>query len=448
MTFKEENDKLYLDILDRYFFEFWRGKKTSDYKRPLELNLSPYCSLKCKYCYINKFRSKLFPPNAKNALLLKNTEILLRWLIKNNFNVGEIEIFSGDSFTASQIDELYGMVFDYAKIYNIDVVVPINPAFVLEDEKVKTYLKWREIFLKNDLKMHFSLSMDGKYADIARPFTNENVTYTDDFYKRVAELAPLFEFGFHPMIAPENIHVWKENIKWYVDFVQKALEINEERALNSIYLLEVRNPNWTKKRLLYLASFTFYLTKFTFAIYNHNPDLYMNDFIKKEKGVNYYSSVISTVGRGFTCSIQEFITVRVADLAIVPCHRTAWPGFESANLEVKDNQIVNIKPINPWIHLAVLSGRNDNAPFCSHCPINSLCTGFCLGTNLEYNKQPFIPVPNVCRMEFTKYKSIAKSFKMLGIWDVYESFMKKDDCYYNNKKLQQMKYLLEGNNDL
>jgi len=444
MTFNEENKKLYIDFLERYFFNFWKGEQKSSYGRPLELNLSPYCSLKCKYCYVNKFREKLYPINVKNDNLLKNTEILLEWLIKNGYNVGEIEIFSGDSFTAAQIDKLYALIFDYAKMFKVSVVVPINPVFAADEEKVNVYVKWRENFSSEGLSLHFSLSMDGKYADIARPFANPNFSYDDKFYEKVSSIAKTFDFGFHPMIAPENIEVWKKNLEWYLDFIQKAFQVPRKTALQKLYLLEVRNPNWTKLRLLQLASFVFFLTKTTFSIYNNDPRAYVEEFIREDKGANFYSGIMSTVGRGFTCSIQEFLTVRVADLTITPCHRVAWPGYESAQFKVQNNKVIAIEPKNPWVHIAILTGRNDAAPFCSHCPINSLCTGVCLGTNLEYNKQPFIPVPNVCQMEFAKHKAIAKSFKILGIWDEYERFMKKKKYYFDSfRKLNQMKYLLE-----
>ena len=65
----------------------------------------------------------------------------------------------------------------------------------------------------------------------------------------------MFRFGarnlikYHPMIGAKGIERWVDNFDWYVENIQKYYKIPKKEALEKLYLLEVRNPDWSTKEL-------------------------------------------------------------------------------------------------------------------------------------------------------------------------------------------------------
>ena len=47
-----------------------------------------------------------------------------------------------------------------------------------------------------------------------------------------------------------------------------------------------------------------------------------------------------------TCSIQEQFHLILADLNIVPCHRTSYSFMRGGYFQVENNKIVDIEPHN------------------------------------------------------------------------------------------------------
>ncbi|MBQ1181563.1 MAG: hypothetical protein IIX63_05565, partial [Treponema sp.] len=58
-TYQEENDILLNKTYEEYFYNNW--KKENEDSKSLELIFSPYCNLKCRYCYLHKYYDKQFP---------------------------------------------------------------------------------------------------------------------------------------------------------------------------------------------------------------------------------------------------------------------------------------------------------------------------------------------------------------------------------------------------
>lgn len=449
MTFKAEEKQLYLDFIERYYFAQWRTDPPykSEYNASVELFLTPDCDLQCKYCYLNKFGDKLYSKNIRGVKkVVENTQLLFDYFTNNKLFPNIIEIFGG-TIPISAYEEIFDIIYKYMNNVPVqkefNILIPMNALFVRDERKVKMLIDWTKKISNINSTMHISYSFDGKYADpLSRPAKNKYFKYDDEFYERTKDFARIVHPGFHPMISPENIHVWRKNFDWFLEYISDTYNCDEKEALNSLYLLEVRNPNWQEKELLYLADFNYYMTKRIFDIYDGSPSQFVNEFLRTT-ALNWYTNFVGTIGRGIGCSIQSGMYIRMGDLSIVPCHRTSWPDYESGRFIVENNQIVGLEPVNPWTHLAIASFKAENGFVCSHCPINSLCSFYCLGANLEFNKNLFVPIPSVCRMEYYKIKSVINSFKLLGIWPAYYRYLEsKDTGMPSLSKLRQAEALI------
>lgn len=60
-------------------------------------------------------------------------------------------------------------------------------------------------------------------------------------------------------------------------------------------------------------------------------------------------------GRGVGCSIQTTMQLRLGDLTVTPCHRQSYDAFNGFKFIKKDNEIVDIEPLNLHYYLATMS---------------------------------------------------------------------------------------------
>jgi len=445
-TFEKELKDTYQSFLNRYYFDRWKAYPPvkSDYQTSLEMVLSPDCNLKCEYCYMNKFGDRLYPKEIRDTkTTLDNQKLLLEYLAKKGTLPHELEVFAGGRLSADTYEQMFQTIYDiyFNADRRVSIILPLNAGFTHEQKKLDVFLKWLDRFNNIESHVGISFSMDGKYADpISRPTRDSKLKYDDAFYERAGEIAVMTDSNFHPMVSPENIHVWIDNFDWWMKYISRIYNISKVEALSRLYLLEVRNPNWTTLELGHLTDFIFHMTKRVFDIYGNNPADFVRSFLTG-KSLNFYHPVLSSIGRGIGCSIQSCFTVRLGDLTIIPCHRIAATGQESGKFIVQDGEIVDIEPMSFYIHLAINSFKAENAFVCSHCPINSMCAFYCLGANFEFNNSLFIPVPTVCRMEHFKLKAMFKSFEHLGIWNEYERFLQGQEYRVAISKLEQAKYI-------
>ena len=64
MTYQEENNILLNKTYEEYFYNNWKNKENP---KSIEFIFSPYCNLKCKYCYLNHHYDEQFPLQNFNA---------------------------------------------------------------------------------------------------------------------------------------------------------------------------------------------------------------------------------------------------------------------------------------------------------------------------------------------------------------------------------------------
>lgn len=138
-------------------------------------------------------------------------------------------------------------------------------------------------------------------------------------------------------------------------------------------------------------------------------------------GFNILKAPLIRVGRGMGCSIQSGLTIRVGDLAIVPCHRTSYEPFIFGHLIVEGGKITRIKALNPEVMIGIISMDGKEQPMCQSCLLKCLCTQGCLGSQFETTGDMFTPIPTVCRLQHAKIGAMVRTYEDLGISDlIYE----------------------------
>jgi len=410
MSFQSENNQLFNSVLSHTFY-----REIENFDR-IEFYLGARCNQKCKYCYLTRYGSELYPPELeKKDLILHNLELLCDWMIENN-HTWRIDYFAGEnySFMFSAL-ELILDKFDNVCRKPKHIIIPTNYSF-LEDEKLTSKM---ESLLRKSRKIGIpillSASFDGKYCDCARR------RHTDEFYDKCFSFNKKWNFGFHPMIAPQNITYWKENWLWFQENFSRY-----QIPFNNIYLLEVRNPEWNKTQTREFGEFIEFLIGWTFNYAcSRNKALFLECLFKK-RGYNILSNPLMMIGRGLGCSFQSTLYVRIGDLSIVPCHRTSYKPFILGKFKVESDKIVGIEAVNPELFIGGISFDFRSQPQCESCLIKHLCSGGCLGAQFEATGDMFSPIPTVCRLEHEKIISMIKTYQEIGVYKMIKERVSKE----------------------
>lgn len=449
MTYKQEQNLVFQKFLDFYHFRNWRSFEKVTYNCSLELFLSPKCNTRCNYCYLNNFGDQLYPPSVnKGPDVVKNTGLLLDWFRKNRLFPRNIEIFSGELTSLPYFEEVLSQILHFAKfcrehLDEFAVVLPTNSTWLLNSTLTDTLTGWYNRFKEVGVEFAFSHSVDGKILDSqTRPIRNPNLVYTDEFYEKLFEFSKIYRSGFHPMIGAKGIELWKENFDWWMDNITVKLTGSYFRSLNRIYLLEVRNPDWTLEELYHLDSLIKHIILRVYEWCGHDRNVFFNEFLK-QRAFNIFSQLVSSVGRGIGCSEQQTLAVRMGDLAIVSCHRSSYTGYEGGRFKVEGDAISEIEAINPEFYMLYKTFDSMAAPRCSNCLISHLCDKYCLGANFEMNKDWFVPVPSVCRMQFVKVAAMVEGLDMIGLADYLVKFLNSTTSFKDKSKANQVFQLLK-----
>lgn len=402
----DDDAKVLINFLNRTFFSGFRHPEKMPNYSTIELIIDPYCNLACKYCYLNKYGREL-NPNISISSIRENSKKIIDFLKDLGFK-GRIEIFGGEplikDYALDMIEQF--LIETDAK----EIVVPSNMTFLLNIQKDK---RVRELIeLGKDLGRPFliSSSWDGKLMQaINRPFKVKKSVDFDAWADKIFEFATQYKIGFHPMIYSNNIEQWFDNFLW---FQKKFKEFNI--PFSSLYLLEVRNPEWTIEQIKSFMSFIDNVVKWTFNTPCKSQKKNFLEFLFEKRGYNLLSAPFSTIGRGIGCSIQSALHIRINDLAIVPCHRTSYEHFIAGYLKFDGKNVyVKSKNIVPYLAIHALSAKT--LPMCEHCPLNSMCSFGCLGAQYETTGDLFTPIPTVCMLEHGKVFQLIRSFQDVDV---------------------------------
>jgi len=384
--YHEEKLKLLHHIISKYYFN-------NPMVTNLELHFDNYCTLRCKYCYLVKPDLRKYNTGYSYERDYPRAKVVIDNMI-DYFKI--IDIY-GEELT---VKPLYYDVVDYIKevCYERDIkrkiVTPTNMSFLYYPKLIQ---KMEELINKHrkNCSLVLSASVDGKYCDIARPRIDGN-RYADDFYEKMFRFQSKFGFGYHPMIAPENIEYWKKNFDWFISNMKKY-----NIPLKSLFLLEVRNPHWTYEKLKYFVDFINHIFKRLFDILKDKEKI-VNFMI--DDGFNLLKPSYFT--KGISCFLQSAFNINVSRMSSYLCHRLTYPIFKIAEFDIEGNDLYLLDGNVDILH-ATITYNYRNSPYCSLCGARYSCLGTCLGSNYEYSGDIFTPHPNVCRMEIVKSMAIA-----------------------------------------
>ena len=424
MSINKENTELFNYYLQNTFFKSWRMLyevgRVDDYLAnysQFELMVNNKCHLACKYCYMNKYGDQYFPKGTQSpSTILRNSKMLLEWFAENRY-APALEIFAGDSVTDPVCRKIAHQVYDMAldgKRAATNLMIPTNFSWIRFDKYVRDVEDIKEKSEYTGIPYSLSASIDGKYMDECnRPLKSCNKAYDEEFYNKVFEFSAKHRCGFHPMVYSNNIERWIDNFLWFQDNFEKY-----GIGWKNLYLLEVRNVEWTEQQTIDYSKFIKFLIHWSYDKCDRDSTKF-HDFIQNGRGFNILSSWSATIGRGVGCSIQSNICTRVGDLGIVPCHRLAYKYFDSGRFVVENNKITGVEADNLELWLMIQAYSSKVAGYCEKCRIKSVCHAGCLGAQYEITGDMFAPIPTVCRLFHTKVYTIIETLKEIGELELF-----------------------------
>ncbi len=449
-NFIEEQKKLLYSFLDIHCFRNWRippSKRTGEeYVNLLEMMVSPVCNTACTYCYMKNYADSLYPCFYDKNSLLNNCKKIMTWLKKENFYPSSIEIFSGEFFNLPFWKDYLQIIYDSLEKMEegkkVPIVIPTNGTFFDSEKKTQEIQDYFDRVYKKGFIIVLSLSVDGYYLDNdTRPFRDKR-RYTEDFYDRMFRFGARNLIKYHPMIGAKGIERWVDNFDWYVENIQKYYKIPKKEALEKLYLLEVRNPDWSTKEL---KDFKVFLNHIIDVLFEGctSPEEKFNLLLSNT--LNILAPLVVTIGRGLPCSFQQCLDLRVGDLALVQCHRTAYSELLGGYFKISDKGELDLDVRNANSYIFSNSFNFKHLAKCIDCPISSLCNGPCLGCNYEVNRDLYTVVPTVCDLEYTKALTLVERAYQEGFLDsileIHSNSTSSDSVLKKNQLLHLKKYL-------
>jgi radical SAM protein with 4Fe4S-binding SPASM domain len=247
------------------------------------------------------------------------------------------------------------------------------------------------------------------------------------------------------MISAIDIDKWIENYKWW-DMMCKKYNMDVDEV---VMTLEVRNNDWTDEALQHYCNYMDFLLENFKEKYNNNV-VSMTDslFSLSGQGGGYVVYAPAEAETFLGCTISNSLTVRIGDLAICPCHRTAYNKFLYGFFKQNENgRIVDIQAVNPQMAARVLYSNLQLSSFgCDACQYVDYCLRGCLGSQYENMNDPFMPISGVCKLFKTKWSHLVKRFNEYGIIDYLQTISPYHPSYLRiTKFLNFAKGVLENN---
>jgi radical SAM protein with 4Fe4S-binding SPASM domain len=406
----KENSDLFKNFLETTFFYNWRNSNRAEQKLlnygSIEMSIGYACDLKCTYCYYSRYGKELYQNKpVKASDIIENTEKLMNFICKNNMFM-KVDLFSGDPFNLPYIWDWFDVMYKYISKTPIEkriqtISIPTNLSFLRRSSddhliKLKEYLhKFREI----NVDLGLSGSCDGPFMDKFNRPTAKEFEYSKNFYEDAVHASKELMFGFHPMIYSYNIENWIDNFLWFYYLTDQ------------LYLLEVRNAEWTEEQSRQLFFFMKFIIHFLFQQAGKNKEEFFKMINKTNRGYNILLSPFMRIGRGMGCSMQSTLNFQMNDLSIIPCHRTSYDELVTGKFIPNEDGSYDFEPKNVEYYIAEHSTVITRTHPCVSCNVNEICPGGCLGSNYESTGDVFTHHPNMCRMEHYKIAGIVTGLK-------------------------------------
>lgn len=449
-----ENNELFEFLLEQRFFSIWRnGQKnsvdnTSLWKATnLELFLTSTCNQKCEYCYLVK-NKELYPQEYnKKEIVLKNLEIIYNWLIDNNFYISTIEFYSGEIWHTQYGLDVLELTYEYTKkgLQYDSIMIPSNCSFLRNEEQKGKIQRYINKFRQLGKEFTFSISVDGKIIeDFSRPLNNGEVKQ-DTFYEDMFLFAKHNVFYFHPMVSAHNIAYWKDNFLWWIENLEKY-----SMPPKALMMLEVRNDEWTKETIDLYNDFMNFLIDWSIEKFGKRDfvDVLVGRITPNTSNHPWFQGYIPFFfGQNETfpgCTIGTHLTLRVGDLAVCPCHRTAYNKYLYGKFIVENDKIVGYEGNNTQMMIRTLySNYKISSLGCDTCVIKDICLRGCIGAQLEANNDPLLPCLSVCRFFMSKAINLSKKYEKEGIYEELKKFTPYEPSFLIAQKFLEIEKRLK-----
>lgn len=449
--FEQENDQLLKFILDKRFFEPWAERGTNPNMEKqfslssegyLEIYITSHCNYKCEYCYLRE-NCNIYPTEVdKPELIISNLKLLCSYLIQNEYCIPDIELFSGEiwhtNFGREILEILYQACLNGLQCKHF--LIPSNCTFANDDAALHLIQRFIDKFEKIGVVLQFSISMDGKIIDnYNRPSNDQSKERNDLFYDNIFLFAHRNGFTFHPMVAAYTIEQWKENFQWWKEMCIK----NEYDVIHDVMLLEVRNNDWTEEKIQSYCDFLefIFLNQLEDEKIKNKRGHFVNvllgrDLSTDEVAGGYLPYYLVPAKTFASCTISNNLTVRLGDLAICPCHRTAYKELLYGYFQVENGSITGIISNNIYNAVHLLLGNEHVCHIkCDSCIYAPFCIRNCYGAQFETNNDMFLPVESVCKFFEAKYKKICQLYEEHGIIDRLQEILPTDLYFPNAQKI-------------
>lgn len=433
-TFQEENNEILMNTIQKGFIEYLQNPTGRRYTREsmgIELYISPECNQKCSYCYLCNHGDEIYPKEIRNRTnIMKNFKIFLDYCVENKLKPQHFDLFSGEIWEGQfGVDILTTLaeVLEKQKDFMPDhIMIPSNCSFIMQEKSLERIEAILERINNNPdipTRICFSCSNDGYWIDNeTRPLNNPKKYEIEKgnkvYYDKLFAFCKKWGFGFHPMVSAHGIEAWEKNFEWWFT----ELRAHEFEPLSGIMLLETRNDNWTDDKI---ESYLKYLNFSVNYIIEKEMPHYEGDPLE-----NYYKYINGTLKRSFNkynslrptrhamwpaCSIARTLTIRLGDLAIVPCHRTSYEQFLIGKFKVDENdKIVGVEAKNlQMMNQIWLNNMMGNAK-CGDCPYADLCSRGCYGAQYESTKELLFPCETVCNLYKAQLIFLYHKYTKLG----------------------------------
>lgn len=438
MQFEKEQTQLLKVILNQRFFSPWQENPINNTSLQNDANLEIYitniCNQHCEYCYLTKY-DNLYPSDLRSPeLLLRNLKLLYEYIMENSYNIPKIEFFSGEIWQTQFGLDILDLTFEYLK-KGMQIgwfMIPSNCSFIFDKIQTQKIQQRIDNFRAFGHDLRFSVSIDGKIIDQQeRPLNDKNQIRTDEFYEDLFCFCKHNDYYFHPMVSSQSVKYWIENYKWWKSQFEKW-----DMDIKDIMMLEVRNADWTDESIADYNKFMDYLVDIYCKEYCKNDIQRFGNILMCIRNADQDSSAIDGyIPWAFPetdsfagCSVATDLTVRLGDLAICPCHRTAYNKYLYGKFIVENDKIVDIEANNPQMAIKILmTNFNLCINECDTCVFNEYCLKGCFGSQLEAMQDPFIPIPNVCKFFKAKLNHLLEKYKNMGLIDYYRTV---NECEY------------------
>lgn len=414
----------------------------------LELFLTPTCDKECTYCYLQKHKNDLYPPEINQpAIIKKNLKILLNNFIEKGYtHLNRVDIFTGEIWNTDFGYEILDIVLKYvqAGLKLDNFVLPTNGSFLYNDDNYKRMKNYADAFIFYGCNFTLSFSYDGYFLDLEnRPFKNKakNNESQEVMLQRLKEFHENYHFGFHPMIYAENIEKQIQNFDWWTEF------LTNEDVFEHIMFLEVRNDNWTTQNI---TEYLKWLQHIIIWHYNYlaktEKDFSMEKFLQTIFGIGEISSIKSynylpqrlAVNRTASCGLTQGLCIRLGDLGICPCHRTAYDKLMIGNFIVENDRITGIQANNPSMGVNIWMNGDNSWIKCDACALRKYCIKGCRGSQFETHREPLYPVDSACEHAYAKQLYLLVNYmKLINKYNLKNLFAWRDDYAFILRQAQQ-----------